>query len=466
MTTDLWSRIDQLPAKRQARVLELLDDGIGPLRLPFAGPVEDPFTPTVKQEAFLRLNSREVFYGGAAGPGKSTALLMGALQYVDVPGYSAILFRRTYPELMLPGGLVPMSKEWLAGTSAVYNEGHHRWTFSSGATLTFAHMQRTEDRLDYQGAAFQFIGFDELTTFDREQYVYLFARCRRPKRRVNFGRSPDGTTLADVPLRVRSASNPGGPGHEWVKTRLVDRKTRRKGSRFVRARPEENPHLDWPTYLENLSELSPVDQARLISGDWDVQEQGTTFRREWFKVVEEAPPATNRWRIWDLAATEPTRENPDPDYTVGMLLSWSDTARRFTIEEIVRERVGPGKVKRLIAATASRDGHRTRIHLEQEPGASGKMAIEDMVVALRGYVVKTERPTGSKTVRARPAAAAAENGLIQIVRGEWLEPFLAEAAGFPVGHDDQIDTLSAGIGRLRVRGRSKSKRPVGQVARR
>ena len=157
--------------------------------------------PTEPQRAFLVAAAREVLYGGAAGGGKSSALLMAALQYVDVPGYSAIIFRRTYADLSKPGALMDRSRDWLTSSDAVWNEQKHAWRFPSGATLTFGHLETEKDKYDYQGAEFQFIGFDELTQFKETQYRYLFSRLRR-------------LTGATVPLRVRAASNPGGEGHE------------------------------------------------------------------------------------------------------------------------------------------------------------------------------------------------------------------------------------------------------------
>src|SRR5690242_3788459 len=122
-----------------------------------------PFTPTPKQAAMMVLDDLEVFYGGAAGGGKSAGLLMAALQYVDVPGYSALLLRRTYPELSLADGLIPLANEWLQPTDAHYRAATFTWKLPSTATLTFGYLQYEQDKYRYQGASFQFVGFDELT---------------------------------------------------------------------------------------------------------------------------------------------------------------------------------------------------------------------------------------------------------------------------------------------------------------
>src|SRR5262245_16494615 len=135
-----------------------------------------PILPTHKQSAFLLLDDREAFYGGAAGPGKTSALLAAALQYVDVPGYSALLLRRNYKQLALPGSLIPKSHEWLDRTDATFHEGQKRWTFPSGATLTFGFVgQQRDDVRKYETAEFQFIGIDELTAWEEADYRFLFS---------------------------------------------------------------------------------------------------------------------------------------------------------------------------------------------------------------------------------------------------------------------------------------------------
>jgi hypothetical protein len=213
-------------------------------------------------------------YGGAAGGGKSDALLMGALQYVDVPGYAAILFRRTYADLALPGGLIPRSQEWLTGSDATWSEVHHRWTFPSGATVSFGYLQTSKDRYRYGSSEFQYIGWDELTEFPEDDYAFLFSRLRKPSG------VDDAHPLAQVPLRMRSATNPGGRGHAWVKRRFIEKRPRpddpedtpAKCARrvFIPARLTDNPHVDHESYIEALGNLNREDRARLLSGDWDV----------------------------------------------------------------------------------------------------------------------------------------------------------------------------------------------------
>jgi hypothetical protein len=222
------------------------------------------------QAAFLLLDSREAFYGGAAGGGKSDALLMAALQHVDKPGYHALLLRRTFPELEGADGLITKAHEWLgeyrASGDADWNEQKHRWTFPSGATLQFGHVQDEKAMYRYQGQAYQFVGFDELTHFTERQYEYIaFTRSRRVTAHQHAG----------IPVRARSASNPGNVGHGWVKRRFIDQ--RKPGVFFIPAKIDDNPGLDRATYSQDLSHLPEELRRQLLDGDWGAFE-GAAFK--------------------------------------------------------------------------------------------------------------------------------------------------------------------------------------------
>jgi hypothetical protein len=220
-----------------------------------------PHKPEVKQAAFLLLPHIEAFYGGEPGGGKSDALLMGALQYVDVPGYAAILFRRTFADLALPGALMDRAHQWLNASDARWSEQRKTWTFPSGATLTFGYLENEKDKYRYQSTAFQYIGWDELSQFYETQYTYLFSRLRRL-----VGQS--------VPLRVRSASNPPTTAEgQWVKSRFVlERNPRRP---FIPAGLSDNPHIDRAEYMESLSHLDSATYASLF--DWFASVEGLVF---------------------------------------------------------------------------------------------------------------------------------------------------------------------------------------------
>jgi hypothetical protein len=222
-----------------------------------------PQIPTPKQAAFVALGCLEALFGGSAGPGKSSGLLMAGLQYVDVPNYAALILRKTYKDLAKPGAIMDRAGEWLRNTSARWNNEQHTWTFPSGARLAFGHLETEADKYEYQSAEFQFIGWDELTQFPESQYTYLLSRLRRLS----------GST---IPLRSRGATNPGGLGHGWVKARFVDEKTR-KGV-FIQARLSDNPHVDQAEYLKALDQLDEMTKRQLRDGEW-VQDTGGLIYR-------------------------------------------------------------------------------------------------------------------------------------------------------------------------------------------
>ncbi len=430
-------------------------------------------SPEPPQHAFLFIDHvREALYGGAAGGGKSSALLAAALQYVDVPGYSALLLRRTFPDLDQPDALIPRSQEWLASSDATWNDNKHRWTFPSGATLTFGHMQHEKSKYDYQGAAYQFIGFDELTQFSETQYTYLFSRCRRPK--LNEDASPEERArverLSEVPLRVRAASNPGGPGHDWVKARfgiyredgdppgaslVCHRDTWPAGRVFIPAKSDDNPHLDVESYLANLAELDQHTRAQLRDGNWDSRPPGDLFRREWFEIIDKVPSDCQWVRRWDLAATEATEASPDPDWTVGARVGLHPNGD-YIVEHVERARVRPNGVLDMIVAMAQRDGKGTVIWLPQDPGQAGKSQVDAWIrdPRLRGFTVKAERETGSKFVRAQPVSARAERGMVKLKRAQWNAAFLDEHEAFTAtgehSHDDIVDAVSGALAVLGV----------------
>jgi predicted phage terminase large subunit-like protein len=387
--------------------------------------------PTDRQAEFLlRADVREALYGGSAGGGKSSALLMAALQFVEEPGYAAILFRRTFADLSLPGALMDRAREWLSGTAARWHDREKTWTFPSGATLTFGYLDAANDRYRYQSSEFQFIGFDELTQFEEADYRYLFSRLRRLE-------------SSQVPLRMRAASNPGGIGHDWVKQRfLVEGPT--AGRVFVPARLDDNPHLDRQEYVASLSQLDPITRAQYLAGDWSVRQGGAMFRREWFRIVGAPPAGLQLVRSWDLAATE-ARPGTDPDWTAGVLLGKSAEGVYYVLD-VRRVRATPRGVEQLVRHTAEEDGSGVSIVMEEEPGSAGVAVKYQYAAVLAGYGFHFERATGSKATRAAPFASQVEAGNVCLVRGPWHTAFLEELEAFTHGgHDDQVDAAAAGF---------------------
>ena len=404
--------------------------------LEYLEPKKPPFCPeeaSITQKVFLRTYGIEALFGGAAGGGKSSALLMAALQYVDIPGYSAILFRRTFADLSLPGALMDRFKTWIDLYDDIHwNANSYVATFPSGARISFGYLNNTNDYLRYKGSEFQFIGMDEVTEIRESDYRYLFSRLRRP------ATGP----LSQVPLRMRAASN---PAPNWVRQRFIVEGLE-KGRIFVPSKLTDNPGIDADSYRQALQALDPIERRRLEEGDWWSTTLGTLFDRTSVVIIDqnEVPQVTSAARVvrfWDLAATEPSHVTPNPDWTVGTLMLFDGGVAY--ILDVKKARVNGAQVEQMIAQTAYEDGRGVAIRMEQEPGSSGKALVDQYArYVLPGYDFGGIRSTGDKVTRARPFAAAVANGNVRIIRGPWLSDWMDELSSFPEAcdHDDQVDS--------------------------
>ncbi len=234
------------------------------------------WTPQPKQRLFMERPEYEAFFGGAAGGGKSDVIVVEALRQVSIPWYKGIIFRKTYRQL---GELLEKAERYYryAVPGSRYNGQQSCWKFPSGAKIYFAGMQYTKDREKWQGWQFDYIGFDELTHFQWDEYSYMFSRNRA---------SGPGTRVY-----MRSTGNPGGVGHGWVKQRFISVappmtpvrqkiKGRDKDGNeteewryriFVPARLEDNKKLEEndPNYRLNLGMLPQREREALLEGNWD-----------------------------------------------------------------------------------------------------------------------------------------------------------------------------------------------------
>ena len=273
---------------------------------------------------------------------------------------------------------------------------------------------------------------DEVTEIRESDYRYLFSRLRRPA----------SGPVSQVPLRMRCASN---PAPNWVRQRFIV-EGREEGRVFVPSRLTDNPGIDAESYRQSLSALDPVERRRLEQGDWWSTALGTLFERTSFIIIDshELPQIASSARVvryWDLAATEPSASNPNPDWTVGTLMMF-DGGIAYVLD-VRRARVKGDKVEQLIAQTAAEDGLHIPVRMEQEPGSSGKALVDQYArYVLPGYDFSAIRSTGDKETRARPFSAAVANGNVRVVRAPWLTGWMDEFSAFPEAcdHDDQVDS--------------------------
>lgn len=233
------------------------------------------WSPQPKQLQFMQCGCFEVCYGGAAGGGKSQALVAEALRQVGNPNYRAIIFRKSYKQL---AELIDYGREIYipAFPSVKFNKSQYFFEFPSGAKIYFASIQNPQDVKQYQGRSFAFIAFDELTHFEEKEYMYMLSRCRAR-----------GSNLR---CYIRSTCNPGGPGHNFVKKRFVDLGSGKKFVEEVEILSNENKKIkvkrdrmfisssifdnqklldNDPNYLANLALMPEKEKNALLYGDWN-----------------------------------------------------------------------------------------------------------------------------------------------------------------------------------------------------
>jgi hypothetical protein len=223
------------------------------------------------QEDFLAAGETDVLYGGSAGGGKSYAMIVDPLRFAHKPAHRALILRRSMPELR---ELIDKSRELYpkAFPGCKYREVEKLWNFPSGAKIEFGFLERDADVYRYQGQAYSWIGFDEITHLPTEfSWNYLASRLR--------------TTDPEITPYMRCTANPGGVGAHWVKKRYIspappndsflgaDGITRK----FIPARLQDNPYLAYDgRYEQMLKSLPPAQRKQLLEGDWDVAE-GAAF---------------------------------------------------------------------------------------------------------------------------------------------------------------------------------------------
>lgn len=262
------------------------------------------YEPTPKQIEFHAASEKIVFYGGAAGGGKSFALLFDVIRYAHVPGYKGLIIRRSMPELT---ELIETSKEFYPKLfpGAKFNTQKTTWRFPSGAMVIFGYLDKPNDKLRYQGQQYQYIAFDELGQWiDAEGWNYLKSRLRNPP--------IDPLTGEKIPTLMRATSNPGAA---WVKEMFIDVAEPNTtfydkagvSHRFIPATLLDNPHLD-EDYRQMLESLPEIEKRQLLYGDWNATNKSAfpEFRKEVHVVPDfEIPGWWNRICGMDYGYRDP-----------------------------------------------------------------------------------------------------------------------------------------------------------------
>lgn len=384
-------------------------------------------------------------------------------------------FRRNTTQIRNQGGLWDESLALYTKFAGIPRQASLDWTFPSGMSVKFAHLENENTIYDWQGSAIALLCFDELVHFTERQFFYMVSRNRSTSGVPGYIRA---TCNPDCDSWVRTfisywIGDDGYPIKErsgvlrwfvresdtivWGDSReeLIQRcgpEAMPKSLTFIPSLLQDNPILmeKDPNYLSNLRALSRVDRLRLEMGNWDVRASaGNMFRKEWFPVIDAVPAGwISAIRFWDRGATKVNEVNKDPDWTRGLkLLRYPNNT--FLIADLKSIRDTPGQVEGLIRNVASHDSVNVRIVSQQDPGSAGVSEAMHFTRMLSGYDVRTVVISKDKLTRAKPVSAQCEAGNISVIRAPWNEEFFQELENFPDGrHDDIVDVLSGAFNEL------------------
>jgi predicted phage terminase large subunit-like protein len=446
------------------------------------GPQEGP------QTDFLSTSADIAVYGGAAGGGKSYALLMEPLRHVKNPGFGGVIFRRTSPQITNEGGLWDTSMSLYPHAGAVPSIGSLDWRFPSGANIGFRHLQHAKSVLDWQGSQVPYIGFDELTHFTEHQFFYMLSRNRSAcgvKPYVRAGTNPDADSWVrrwlapwldrEHELKARSGEirwmiRVNG-AIKWFRTKddvPEEQREDAKSVTFVKSTVYDNQILlkANPEYLANLKALPPVDRARLLDGDWDIVAEGNCFQRVNFRywvpaqahgfirlILDDGRSQVVRLdqcrlvQTGDLAASE----KKSADYTVFAVWAITPTSELILLDLIRGQWSQPTAI---LQARNLFTQWRPSYCLFETNGLGlpivqnmRRGTVDDDGTRQPGLPVRAISQNVDKVTRSGTAQVRIEAHTVFFpAEAEWLIPFERECLVFPSSsdeaHDDQVDNLS------------------------
>lgn len=428
---------------------------------------------------------------GAAGGGKSWALLYEPLRHVDNPEYGAVIFRSSMTQIREQGGLWDASMKLykLYPKTQPIKSPKPYWRFPSGAKVSFRQISRDEDVYDWQGTEIACIEFDELTHFSKFQFFYMLSRNRStcgvdPYVRASCNPDADswvaefiswwidqdtGYAIPERSGKIRYMARVnedivwGDTPEEVVQIAneadydVTITKDDVKSVSFVHSSVYDNEVLlkTNPGYLSNLKAQSIVERERLLFGNWKIKAaKGLYFPRSALpELLESVPDDVTRWvRGWDLAATD-TDEGGDPAYTASVLLGKRKNGR-YVIADATNNRYKAEKVRVLVKQCAVTDKakyKRVRIRMSIDPGQAGKEQFQSYVKMLAGFSVNGVRESGTKEARAEPFAAQWQAGNVDVVAGPWTETLLGQYESFPESKfKDMVDAGSNAFNELEM----------------
>lgn len=432
------------------------------------------------QTAFLSSSADIVIYGGARGGGKTFATLLEPLRNIHTPGFNAVIFRRTYPQITNAGGLWDKSSEIYPLVGGKPSAAKLQWEFNNGSaipsTIAFRHMKLEESKVEWQGLQICLLMWEELTHFSKSQFIFLMGSNR---------------STCGVRPYIRATCNPDADS--WVKDliapylcedgyvnldmvgkltyftieneefKFVDQSYRDslglppKSLTYINADVWDNQELlaKDPGYLQNLMAQSEVDRERFLGikgrgGNWNARATGgKVFKSEWLPIIDRVPdhlwyhPQTKIMRFWDRAATVPQNKGDDPDKTSGVKMLLTPDGNIIVLDRITGYYT-PDAGDKLIRDTAIADGPQCEVGYFQDPAQAGTYQANAMRKLLKGFATCTTPATSNKYQQAKPFSAACEHGEVQLLKGDWNQGYILQLTGFPdAPKDDDVDA-SAG----------------------
>lgn len=441
------------------------------------------------QEMFLATSADICVYGGAAGGGKTFGLLLEPLRHKNNKNFNAVIFRRDYTQVTAPGGLWDSSRKVYSLVKGSYplKTPKLHWTFSSGATVNFAHLGSDDDCEGWQGSQITMLGFDELTHFSEYQFFYMLSRNRTDSGVAPYVRAtcnPDadswvagfiswwidqetGYPIAERSGKVRwmvrlnevlywfDSKNEAIAAAMENGMEFQEASTMPKSVTFIASTLQDNKILmkSDPGYLANLQALALVERERLLKGNWKIKAAaGLMFKRTKVNMLENLPTDVIVWaRGWDLAATSED-EKGDPAYTASVLIGKRKNGR-YIVADVINQRSDSAEVRELIKMTCAADRAkygRVTTRLPQDPGQAGKAQAVSFLKFLAGFIVKILQESGDKVTRAEPFSAqwlgleGMDKGNVDVLIADWNEMYFNQLENFPQSKfKDMVDASSS-----------------------
>jgi hypothetical protein len=374
------------------------------------------------QETFLSSRADIAIYGGAAGGGKTFALLIECLRHVGNSGFGAVVFRRTSKDIRNEGALWDNSKDLYSLLGAKPREQYLDWKFPSGATVTFNGLQYDSDVYDWQGAQICLLAFDELTHFTERQFFYLLSRNRstcgvRPYVRATLNPDPDSWVYDLLGPWV----NPEHPkyGAQSGELRFFIRQDGEivwvpegteyaKSITFVAASIFDNAVLleKDPGYLSNLKALPPDEQARLLLGLWTALEaKGALWKRAWIDRDRVRPDRVPRLKRVVIGLDPNASDNDEGDEAGIVAVGEGEDGHYYTLEDASGYYTPDGWARTAIGLFHKWKA--ARIIAEKNQGGA---MVGTTIHQIEKVPVTLVHAKQSKEVRAQPVAQAAESG--------------------------------------------------------